>query len=64
MAQRRASRTAIKTYELEVLVVERTSDKHRKVIRREVLGCLSSEEEAQKLLELVELPDLNHIIVI
>lgn len=64
MARRKASETAIKTYELELLLVECTNDKHRKVIRREVLGCLSSEEEAKKLLELVELPDLNHIIVI
>lgn len=64
MAQRRASTTAIKTYELEVLLVERTNEKRRKVIRRETLGCFSSEKEAHEVIELIELPDLNHIIVI
>ena len=64
MTQRRASTTAIKTYELEVLIVEHTNGKRRKVIRRESLGCFPSEKETQELIELIELPNPDDIIII
>jgi hypothetical protein len=56
--------TPTKTHELELLLVERTNGKRRKVIRRETLGFFLSAKEAHEAVELVELPDMNHIIVI
>ncbi len=53
-----------KTYEIKVILEECTHDKDSKVILQESLGCFASEKEALKLIESVELPDLDHIIVI
>ena len=52
------------TYNLELLLVECSDDKERKIVRQEVLGSFQTKEKAQEILELVELPDPNHIIVI
>lgn len=54
----------MKTYELEVLIVEHTTGNRRKVIRRESLGCFPSEKETQELIELIELPNPDDIIII
>lgn len=56
--------TTPKTYEIRVVLEERTDDKHRKIISQESLGSFVSEKEARQMIELVELPDLDHIIVI
>ena len=58
------SDTPMKTYSLEVVLVECTDEKECRVLRREKLGRFQTEREAQQVLELVELPDPTHTIVI
>lgn len=53
-----------KTYKLEVILVECSDTKEREILRREELGQFPTEKEAQEVLELVELPDPKHSIVI
>lgn len=65
MKESEALKVISKKYEIEVSIVECTSNrKRRKIIRREILGCFPSETEAHEIFELVELPDLDHIIII
>lgn len=64
MSQQNAPETATITYEIKVILEECTHDKRRKVIREEILGRFPSEEEAHEILELVELPDMNHLTII
>ena len=54
----------MKTYKLELILVECSDEKKRKILRREELGRFRTEKEAQEVLELVELPDLKHSTII
>jgi hypothetical protein len=53
----------MKTYDLEVVLVECTDDKRHEIVRRE-LGRFRTEKEAREVIELVELPDPDHLISI
>jgi hypothetical protein len=64
MTEHETLKIVAKAYEIEVSVVECANGKHRKVIRSEILGRFPSETKAHEIFELVELPDLDHIIII
>ncbi len=53
----------MKIYDLEVVLVERTDESSREIIRYSI-GRDETEKEAREMIELVEAPDPNHIIVI
>ncbi len=54
----------MKTYKLELILVECSTDQKRKILRREELGSFQTKEKAQEVLELVELPDPKHTTVV
>ncbi|HET7626519.1 MAG TPA: hypothetical protein VFM25_14790 [Verrucomicrobiae bacterium] len=54
----------MKTYKLELVLIECSDKMQSKILRREELGCFATQKEAQELLELVELPDPKHSTII
>lgn len=64
MVQHETSDSTVKTYEITLILEECTDGKCKKVIFCEKLGYFASEKVAREVIELVELPDLDHIIVI
>lgn len=54
----------MQTYKLEIILVKCSDENKREILRHEELGRFPTEKEAQWVLELVELPDPKHSIVI